>query len=403
MKIATVTRKNKRGEESTTYRISFYVAGKKRFKQFKTEQAAQRFIKRDLATVIKTGAQEAELAKTPLLNDVADAWLKACKNGRGGEPPLEPETIRTYTGYVENWIKPQMKDKRVGALTRKECYDFRKHLVDASIARITAKKILTAFKSILAYAIEIEEIENDPSAKITIKLGKRYTSPIAIHTKAEMARILTKARELVTQSNNKQTIRTWKRYALMLEILVYCGLRLSELRGLPRVACDTKHAKLKVIQRADRVGRIGPPKSARGYRTLDMPDILCKHLQDWLDESPPHDLVFASRTGMPLFPENIAKRMWEHILLVAEAPKYNLHSTRHFFASRLIEDGIDVKELSVVMGHADEAFTLRTYGHLFNDPESQARRRRRANRLVLTPESSGPSESASDARSGTLE
>jgi hypothetical protein len=36
------------------------------------------------------------------------------------------------------------------------------------------------------------------------------------------------------------------------------------------------------------------------------------------------------------------------------------------------------------MGHSDEAFTLRTYGHLFRDPETEARRRARANALVLT-------------------
>lgn len=254
-------------------------------------------------------------------------------------------------------------------------------MLEADISRLTARKILTALRSILDYAVQMETIDTDPSSKITIKVGGRYRTTIPIHSKRNMARIIALAQELA-KSKNKRSKRVWTRYSLMLEILVYCGLRLSELRGLPRTALDIKHAKLTVMQRADRNGRIGPPKSERGHRTLYMPETLALRLKEWL-QTHNHDLVFPSATGRPLFPENIRKRMWVYIQTAADVPCYHIHSTRHFFASRLIESGATVKELSTDMGHADEGFTLRVYGHLFRDEESERRRRQRSNALVL--------------------
>ena len=42
------------------------------------------------------------------------------------------------------------------------------------------------------------------------------------------------------------------------------------------------------------------------------------------------------------------------------------HTFRHTCASLLFEAGRDVKQVSVWLGHADPAFTLRTYVHLMD-------------------------------------
>jgi integrase len=387
-KISSVTWTTKSGEKRTAYRFTYLVAGKKKFKQFTTERAASRAVRR-LESTIAIETAEFTSSKTPTVSSFAKTWLKACEVGRLGEPPLEPETIVGYKGYVDNWIdqlpigedQQPIGDMKLGSVKRRDVVNFRAALLESHVSRITARKILTVLRSIFDYAVQKEEIEADPTYKISIKIGARHRTHIPIHSKKSMAKIVTLAYEL-SQSTNKQTERTWMRYSLMLELLVYCGLRLSELRGLPRTACDFKHAKLSITQRADRNGRIGPPKSARGRRTLYMPDRLVPRLKAWL-QTHNHELVFPSRTGHPLFPENIRKRMWEHIQLAADVPCYTIHSARHFFASRLIENGCTPKELSTDMGHADEAFTFRVYGHLFRDEESEKRRRERSNDLVL--------------------
>jgi integrase len=115
-----------------------------------------------------------------------------------------------------------------------------------------------------------------------------------------------------------------------------------------------------------------------------MPEKLSARLKEWLNTHN-HDLVFPSeKSGIPLFPENIRKRLWMELLRLTECPSYHLHATRHFFASRLIEKGCTPKELSAALGHADEGFTLETYGHLFHDAETERRRRERVNDMVLS-------------------
>jgi integrase len=389
-KIYPTTWKAANGEVRSGYRIGYYVAGKKRFKQSTDLKKLQRFVRR-LDSHITAETIEYKNKNSVLVSTVADDWLKACKVGKLGEPPLQPETIKTYTGYVENYIKPLMGSKRITEVTRKDCVDFRTKLLEECNTRITAKKIFVAFRSILDFAFHSELIDSDPSHKLTIKLGRHYPR-IEIHTKRNMAKIITLSCKLAG-STNERTKKTWTRYSLMLMLLVYCGLRLSELRGLPRDALDLKHAQLTVRQRADRAGRIGPPKSERGHRTLYIPDVLLEPLSSWL-RTHNHTLVFPSASGAPLYQENIRKRMWTEIQTQAEVPHLHIHSTRHFYASRLIESGATVKEVSTDMGHADEAFTLRVYGHLFKDSESEKRRRSRVDSLVLvrsqSPEASEP-------------
>jgi site-specific recombinase XerD len=54
------------------------------------------------------------------------------------------------------------------------------------------------------------------------------------------------------------------------------------------------------------------------------------------------------------------------------------HQRRHYFASALIRDGVDIRALAEYLGHADLGFTLRVYTHLM--PASPERMRQAVNR-----------------------
>ena len=52
-----------------------------------------------------------------------------------------------------------------------------------------------------------------------------------------------------------------------------------------------------------------------------------------------------------------------------ERPKYTPYSLRHYFASKLIEQGTDLKFIQQTMGHSRIEITLNVYGHLLKDNE----------------------------------
>ncbi|MGN0403163.1 MAG: tyrosine-type recombinase/integrase, partial [Acetatifactor sp.] len=68
-------------------------------------------------------------------------------------------------------------------------------------------------------------------------------------------------------------------------------------------------------------------------------------------------------------------RMLRKIAVLAgfsEERIYGLHSLRHSFASRLFENGEDVKTVSEILGHSDITITYNTYIHLINDQKKTA-------------------------------
>lgn len=368
------------GELKTSYRVKFLVNGKHKFRQFPKHKLAKAFVE-SLAITRPEMERAAKATKGPTVNVVAKEWLVACEAGRDGAVPLESATLVGYQGYVTNYIKPALGTRPIASLRRTDVVRFRDDLLDAGISRSTAKRILGALKSICGYALSVEVIDQDPTNGITIKAGARHRPTIEVPSKRTVRRILDYAQGQ-TQVVDQRVANAWRVYYPFLLLLVGTGIRLSEARGLPResVQFSAEGARIFITQRADRTGKIGPPKSARGRRSIYLPHEVVEVLQAHL-LTHNRTLVFGSRNDTPLCPQNLQKRMWTP-LAQALGLKCTMHHLRHHFASRLIEAGQNVKEVAAVLGHADEAFTLRTYGHLFKDGAAESRRRQMAQQVL---------------------
>ena len=76
------------------------------------------------------------------------------------------------------------------------------------------------------------------------------------------------------------------------------------------------------------------------------------------------DRICLMTSGMPI--EDVA---WSYDCYprVKEMGLGTFHALRHTFASRALEQGMDEKTLSVLLGHYSVAFTLDTYAYVLND------------------------------------
>ena len=54
---------------------------------------------------------------------------------------------------------------------------------------------------------------------------------------------------------------------------------------------------------------------------------------------------------------------FKRILSKAKILDANFHALRHTFATRAIEDNMEIKTLSEILGHADVSTTLNKYAH----------------------------------------
>jgi integrase len=162
---------------------------------------------------------------------------------------------------------------------------------------------------------------------------------------------------------------------------------------LPWPLVDLGARVVRVRQRADYAGRIGPPKSKAGNRDVPMTPTVHRLLQElFLAQGRPADgLVFATATGTAINRANIVQRFYDplQVRLGIADPKrdgngkpvtddegkpimdarYGLHALRHAAASLFIEQGMNPKQIQTIMGHHSITLTMDTYGKLFPAPD----------------------------------
>ena len=80
----------------------------------------------------------------------------------------------------------------------------------------------------------------------------------------------------------------------------------------------------------------------------------------------PEGYVFCQENGSPYEPRTY-QDLFKRCVRQAGIPDANFHSLRHTFATRSLEQGMDVVTLSRLLGHANPSITLDKYGHALDD------------------------------------
>ena len=80
------------------------------------------------------------------------------------------------------------------------------------------------------------------------------------------------------------------------------------------------------------------------------------------------------KTGEMYHPDSIVK-LHEKILKNTGLEHIRFHDLRHTFATMALQNGVDVKTVSSMLGHYDARFTLRTYTHATRQMQEQAAER----------------------------
>jgi integrase/recombinase XerD len=173
----------------------------------------------------------------------------------------------------------------------------------------------------------------------------------------EMARHLTlvrQPRKLPTVLSQEEVVRLLEaapgvKYKAALGVAYGAGLRVSEVANLKVSDIDSKRMLIRVEQgkgQKDRHGMLSP-------RLLEL-------LRDWWCLARPTTWLFPGRD--PLLPITTRQlyRVVRDAVDAAEIKKrVSPHTLRHSFATHLLEQGIDIRVIQVLMGHAKIDSTAR--------------------------------------------
>ena len=115
-----------------------------------------------------------------------------------------------------------------------------------------------------------------------------------------------------------------------------------------------------------------PLKTKNAYRTLPLSEdaigVLTQQRQAVGSQCP---WVFPSPSGGPMSPDSVL-HMLHRVLKRAGLPKLRFHDLRHTVATLALQNGVDVKTVSGMLGHFSAGFTLDTYAHVTTQAQREA-------------------------------
>ena len=162
----------------------------------------------------------------------------------------------------------------------------------------------------------------------------------------------------------------------MFYLALVSGLRKGELVALLWSDLDIENRTIFVSKQYVRNPSgeltLSRPKTETSVRKVSIPQEAVDLLIQEHSKHPDNQYMFPSpATGEMYHPDSVAK-LHEKILKDANLEHIPLHSLRHTFATVALQNGIDVKTVSSMLGHYDAGFTLRTYTHATRQVQNQA-------------------------------
>ena len=154
------------------------------------------------------------------------------------------------------------------------------------------------------------------------------------------------------------------------------GLRKGELTALLWEDLNVEAKTIYVSKQAVGVKgggvKITRPKTETSIRRIAIPQQVVDLLTAEHKKHPDSPYLFTSPvTGKMYHPDSIVN-LHKKILKGAGLEHIRLHDLRHTFATLALQNGVDIKTVSGMLGHYDAGFTLRTYTHATDRMQEQA-------------------------------
>jgi integrase len=351
------------------YAVCFMVAGKPRFRTVGYDLDAARADRAALAHAGRHG--EVPVAPSLRFGTVVDRWLARYEALVAAQHRHE-RTLEAHRYLIERHLLPRFARRRVSTITVDDAAGLITGMRAAGCSEKTTANAVASLRSILCLALRRGWIVDDPIARL-----ERDERP---HPKPRAQRVLGRdevVRLLACSSDE---------YRPLIATALYTGMRISELLGLAWSDVDFDAGMIHVRAQLSRPHRGSPavrvaPKTRAAVREIplipQLADVVQVHRAS-TTHNESAEWVFPSRAGTPLGHRNAQRRGLARAARMAGLengrwPPLRFHDLRHTFASHLIVDlGLDVAQVSRILGHAQVTTTLSVYTHLFDKARHDA-------------------------------
>ena len=290
---------------------------------------------------------------------------------------LKQSTYNSYESYIRVHLKPALGDLALQDITPRLLQQYYNYKTEAEgLAPKTLVNINLFLHKALSFAVSEGYLQSNPAEAINLSRG--HKPQIEILTRDEQAQLI--------QASYQH------RYGVFVRLTLFTGLRLGELLGLRWEDIDFQMGLLHVRRTLNRINKkerpttlgettteivIQTPKSENSIRSIPLLPSVAQDLLAWKsvqandrlaagDQYRDSGMLVTNPLGGYIEPRTF-KDYYNHILDLGGMRHFTFHALRHTFASRAMEQGMDPKTLSTILGHYSVSFTLDTYAHVLVD------------------------------------
>ena len=278
------------------------------------------------------------------------------------KPKLRPTTQAGYENAIYKHIIPALGKTLLPELSTNDLQQFyatlkkegrliRTESCGKGVSDRTVWSCHTRIRTALDRAVQDGLIRINPAADC--KLPPQNPKEMQLLSREEMQRFLIQAKE--------------EGYYELFLLELATGLRRGEVLALQWDDLDFKTGALRIqrqVYRASGELVVSAPKTKAALRTIILPPTLLGVLEEyhqqvesrWMFPSP-------AKEDSPLDPTTVRKRL-QTILEHAGCKRVRFHDLRHLFVTTALENGMDVKTLSTIIGHVSAKTTLNVYTHV---------------------------------------
>ena len=340
------------------------VTGKAIYKNVLGKTQAE--VKEKLKAAIEKNAVRTVNTEHYTVGQWLDTWME-----NYAKLQVRASSYKTYQGFIENHIKPALGEIPLEKLTAMDLQRLYKHLLESGrvectefcnkpkgLSVKTVRNINQMIASALNCAVEQRLITANPTKGCVLpKLEQKEMKilpPESLGTFFEEAR-----RSGVFE---------------LYYIDLATGLRRGELLGLRWSDIDLAkgiiHVRWQILRQNGKVVE-APLKTKNSYRSIAIGVDAIKVLKSMEQKD---EYVFPSPYGGPMSPDGVL-HMFQRVLKRAGLERIRFHDLRHTFSVLALQNGVDVKTLSAMLGHYSAGFTLDTYAHVTTSMQRSRRPR----------------------------